>query len=261
MSNTNSLIGRKVLVTRPIFQAGFFCYKVEQLGGIAIRLPTIEIRPVENPSLLSNQLNHLEDFEYAIFISSNAVDQTFKLLGADKFPKSLQYIAVGKKTARALTRHGRFVAITPEIGYTSEALLAQPGMQLMQNKNVIIFRGEGGRELLAETLRKRGALVKYAEVYRRCLPEYTGDQLKAVAKTNTISVITITSVESLNNLATLFSRIDGNYLRSLPLILGSDRMLATARQLGFKNPPVIARNPSDEAMLQALLEWAKTTGT
>ena len=261
MNNNDTLTGHKVLVTRPIFQAEFFCRKIEQFGGIAIRFPTIEICPVENPSLISNQLNHLEGFEYAIFISSNAVEQAFKLLGADKFPKSLQYIAIGKKTARTLTQHGRPVVITPEMGYTSEALLAQPEMQLMQNKNVIIFRGEGGRELLAKTLRKRGAVVKYAEVYRRCLPEYTGDQLKVIAKRNTISVITITSAESLINLATFLSRIDGNYLRGLPLILGSDRMLETARLLGFKAPPVVAKNPSDEAMLQALLGWAKTIGT
>jgi len=131
-------------------------------------------------------------------------------------------------------------------------------MQSMQNKNVLIVRGEGGRELLAETLRKRGAIVKYAEVYRRGLPEYTNDQIRVLMKDNTISVITITSAESLNNLVTLFARIDRNYLRDIPLILGGNRILEAARQLGFKQALVVANNPSDDAMLQALLEWDKT---
>ena len=260
MRDTNtapSLVGLNVLVTRPNHQAEFFCHSVEQLGGISIRFPTIAIIQKENPSSL-NSLISLNSFDYAIFISANAVEQTFKRLDKNEFPTSLQCVAVGKKTAQALKHHGLSIAITPQTNYTSEALLAHPKMQSMQNKNVLIVRGEGGRELLAETLRKRGAIVKYAEVYRRGLPEYTNDQIRVLMKDNTISVITITSAESLNNLVTLFARIDRNYLRDIPLILGGNRILEAARQLGFKQALVVANNPSDDAMLQALLEWDKT---
>ena len=252
------LVGYRVLVTRPAHQAEHFCHSIEQAGGIAIRFPTIDICPKEHPSSIPNPLQNLEDFSYAIFVSSNAVDQTFKRLETKKLPESLQCVAVGKKTALALKRHGQSVAIAPTTDYTSEALLAHPKMQLMQNQSIIIFRGEGGRELLAETLRERGASVRYAEVYRRCLPDYSDDQVTALTKENAISVITITSAESLNNLAILFDRVNENYLRNLPLIVGSDRILKTAHQLGFKQPLVVAHNPSDEAMLQALLGWART---
>jgi uroporphyrinogen-III synthase len=95
-------------------------------------------------------------------------------------------------------------------------------------------------------------------VYRRCLPEYTDEQIRAIVQGMPVSVVMITSSESLNNLVTLFSRIDKSYLLNLPLILGSDRMLEMARQLGFKNFPVIAPDPSDGSMLQALLAWAKS---
>jgi uroporphyrinogen-III synthase len=259
LRDTSSLAGLNVLVTRPAHQAEFFCHSVEQLGGIPIRFPTIAILPKESP-FSPNPLNSLNNFDYAIFISANAVEQTFKRLDENEFPTSLQCVAVGKKTAQALKRHGCPIAITPKTDYTSEALLAHSKMQSMQNKNVFIVRGEGGRELLAETLRKRGAIVKYAEVYRRCLPEYTDDQIRVLMKDNTISVITITSAESLNNLTTLFARIDEYYLRDIPLILGGNRILEAARQLGFKQALVVANNPSDEAMLQALLGWAKTIG-
>jgi len=255
----NTLAGYRILVTRPAHQADFFCRSVAQSGGLAIRFPTIEICPTEAPSSILQPPNKLDDFEYAIFISSNAVDQTFKLLDKKKLPDSLQCVAVGNKTALALKHHGQSVAIAPKTGYTSEALLAQPEMQSMRNKNVLIVRGEGGRELLAETLRERGASVKYAEVYRRCLPAYSEDQIRILMKEGAVSVITITSAESLNNLATLLARIDKNHLRGLPLILGSDRMLKIAQQIGFKNSPIVASNPSDEAMLEALQTWAKTT--
>ena len=255
-----ALAGFRVLVTRPAHQADFFCHSVEQSGGIAIRFPTIEICPTEAPPPILHSPDKLDGFEYAIFISSNAVDQTFKRLDKKKLPDSLKCVAIGNKTALALKQHDQPVATAPKTGYTSEALLALPEMQSMQNKNVIIFRGEGGRELLAETLRERGASVTYAEVYRRCLPAYSNAQIKIFVKEGAVSVITITSAESLNNLAILFSRINENHLRGLPLILGSSRMLETVQKIGFKHPPMVADNPSDEAMLQALSRWAKTTG-
>ena len=255
-----SLKNCRVLVTRPAHQAETFCLSIVQAGGSAVRFPTLEICPAKNSAFLSNLPDKLEDFDYAIFISANAVEQTFNRLVGNKFPGSVSCVAVGNKTALALRHHGQPVAIAPKTGYTSEALLARPEMQLMQNKKVIIFRGEGGRELLAQTLQKRGAIVKYAEVYRRCLPEYTNDQIRKVMEKDAVNVITITSTESLNNLASLFARIDGNYLRGLPIILGSGRILDSAQQLDFNQPPIVAHDPSDEAMFEALLSWAKTVG-
>jgi uroporphyrinogen-III synthase len=255
---STELADYSVLVTRPAHQADSFSRRVEQAGGVAIRLPTIKICPAKGRSTLLQNPQYLKAFDFAIFVSANAVDWVFSQLRKNALPESLQCVAVGKKTLLALECHDQSVVVTPKAGYTSESLLAQPELQSMQNKKVVIFRGEGGRELLAKTLRERGAVVKYVEVYRRCLPEYTDEQIRAIVQGMPVSVVMITSSESLNNLVTLFSRIDKSYLLNLPLILGSDRMLEMARQLGFKNFPVIAPDPSDGSMLQALLAWAKS---
>jgi len=255
---STELADYRVLVTRPAHQADHFSRGVEQAGGVAIRFPTINICPTTSCSILLQDPQRLKAFDFAIFVSANAVDWAFTQLKKNVFPESLRCIAVGRKTLSALERHGQSEVITPDTDYSSESLLAQPELQSMQNKKVVIFRGEGGRELLARTLRERGAIVQYAEVYRRCLPEYTDEQISAIVHGMPISVVMMTSSESLNNLVTLFNRIDKQYLLSLPLILGSDRMFETARQLGFITPPVIAPDPSDGAMLRVLLAWAKS---
>ena len=35
----------------------------------------------------------------------------------------------------------------------------------------MVFRGVGGRELISDTLTERGAVVEYAECYRRVRPD------------------------------------------------------------------------------------------
>lgn len=59
----------------------------------------------------------------------------------------------------------------PEHGYNSEALLDLSELQHVSQKNIVIIRGENGRNTLANTLEKRGAKVNYQDVYRRDIPE------------------------------------------------------------------------------------------
>ena len=61
----------------------------------------------------------------------------------------------------------RPVEIMPQATYNSEGLLAHPLLQNVSAKNITIFRGIDGCNLLAKTLCERGAQVEYAEVYQR----------------------------------------------------------------------------------------------
>ncbi|MEJ2060894.1 MAG: uroporphyrinogen-III synthase [Gammaproteobacteria bacterium] len=251
------LAGLSVLVTRPAHQADPFCAMIEAAGGRAVRFPVVEIAELEDARPLLAQIERLDEFDIAVFISPNAVAKAMNLIHAQRtLPPSLKLAAIGRKSALALEQHGRGPDIQPERRFDSEALLALPEMQDVRGKRIIIFRGGGGREVLGDTLKARGAEVEYAEAYRRHRPEADTGKILYHWSRGEIDIITVTSAEGLRNLFDMVGKLGQMWLRKTPLLLGSERQVETARQLGYKLPPVVAEDPSDEAMLKALEKWA-----
>jgi uroporphyrinogen-III synthase len=246
MSKLNKI---KVLVTRPAHQSENLCRLIEAEGGQPVRLPVIEVVEIDDKSALLNCRAHLDELDIALFISANAVDNSLPtLLAQTKLPPQLQLIAVGKRTAETLKTWG-LTALTPAPPFNSEAVLKMPQMQTtaVQGKNIIIFRGEGGRELLAQTLRQRGATVNYINVYRRIQPP-----APAWITDTQIDIITVTSVEGLQN---LFAMLDGQpWLRHTPLVVMSERIRAKAQKLSIQAPILVAPSASDEGLLNAILQ-------
>ncbi|MCG5494198.1 MULTISPECIES: uroporphyrinogen-III synthase [Ectothiorhodospira] len=252
------LQGVTVMVTRPAHQADRFCQMVEESGGQALRFPTLEIKEARDTTALDALIDRLEDFHIAVFVSPNAVNRTLnRIHGRRQMPSGLKLATVGRKSAQALERLGYQVDICPPSRFDSEALLEQPELQDMQGREVVIFRGDGGRELLGATLTARGARVTFVESYRRGLPDADTDRVLRQWSRGDIHVIAITSSEGLRNLYEMVGKVGQFWLRGTPLVVGCERMLDTAREMGFKQTPVVAADPSDEAMLEAVQKWAE----
>lgn len=251
------LRGMAVVVTRPAHQADRLCRLIEDCGGEAVRFPVLEILPPEDLAGASAVIDSLEDYDMAIFASANAVERGLgMILQRRELPPGLSLVAIGKGTARELERWGRGVYLCPDQGFTSEALLALPEMRQVAGRRIVIFRGQGGRELLAEVLRERGAGVSYAEVYRRAKPKIPPDDLLRRWAQQGIQAVIVTSAESLLNLFEIVGEGGQQWLRSTPLIVVSGRIQALAQRLGFNQPALIAREASDEAIVEALLGMA-----
>jgi uroporphyrinogen-III synthase len=131
-----------------------------------------------------------------------------------------------------------------------------PDMQTVAGLRIIIFRGEGGRDLLKDTLQQRGARVDYAEVYRRVRPVAEPAALVRDWARGAIDAAVVTSNESLENLMALLGADGQRYLLATPLIVVSRRTQDLARKLGFRQSPRLAEAASDEAIVQALLQLA-----
>lgn len=250
MAEPLPLTGTTIVVTRPARQAGPLCRLIEAQGGKAIRFPALEITASGQPQ---PQVQRLAQFDIAIFISANAVEFAAPHLPSPLPPRPL-LAAVGKRTAAVLqTLSGRPI-VTPAEGADSEALLALPELQHVQGRKILIVRGAGGRELLAEALSARGASVEYAEVYRRLRP---GGDLTALQNEGRIDLMTATSNESLQNLYDMATEPQRRWLLTLPLVVISQRGAELAQRLGFRHPAIVAPEASDAGLLQAMAGWRR----
>lgn len=247
------LTGRHVVVTRPEGQAESLCAAIEAQGGVAVRFPVLAIGAVEDRGELDRCIAQLDDFDIAFFVSPNAVRHALEAVLARRvWPPRLKVATVGRGSERALAGFGFSEVIAPQDGFDSEAVLALPAFQTaaVAGRRVVIFRGDGGRDLLGETLRERGANVDYVTCYRRYRPEASPLPLLALADQGQLDAITLTSSEGVDNLVGLLGRAGMARLGDVPLFASHPRIAARARAAGFVH--VVETPPGDDGLLAAL---------
>ncbi|MCC7122923.1 MAG: uroporphyrinogen-III synthase [Gammaproteobacteria bacterium] len=253
-----TLEGYSVLVTRPEEQAGPLIAEIEQRGGQVVFAPMIVIRPKRKDPHATAVIKRLHEFHSVIFVSKNAVDFGIELIRAQhQTLDHCQVYAVGVGSAGRLHDLGIAQVHTPHSEFTSEGLLKLPGLSSHQidGKKVLIVRGAGGRELLAQTLTHRGAYVEYCEVYERTIPtEPLSRQLKACG-ISTPDVGILTSLEALTNLADKIDQEKLELLYDVPLLVVGARTAQEVERLGFTLPPMIVDNPGDHSIVEALERW------
>ncbi|MFN0315584.1 MAG: uroporphyrinogen-III synthase [Burkholderiales bacterium] len=241
-----------ILITRPAGQAEKLARMIEEAGAVPVIFPTIEIQPIELGAGPLRILQQLHQYEYAIFISANAVRYAMAAIRAHgTWPENLTALAVGGATAQALREQGLSRILTPADGSDSESLLRIPELQHVQGKKLLVMRGLGGRELLAETLRGRGAQVDYLECYRRVLPRSDPAPILERFAQGGIQAVAVNSAEGLENLFTLLGEGGYAYLCASVMFVMHPRIAARAREKGVKQ--VIVSPPGDEALARGLI--------
>lgn len=243
------------MVTRPAHQAAHLCDLISAAGGMPVLLPVMAIAEVEDLGPARALVARLKEFDIAVFVSANAVEKGMALIGDQgDLPSHLKLAAVGQRTAEALLRHGGRIDIQAPPPYNSESLLATPELQAVTGKRIVIFRGKGGRELLAETLQQRGAAVAYAEVYRRVKPD--GKLADMLSQTGEIDIVVVTSQDGLRNLVDMSVMEDcREWLLNTQLAVISASVAQLAGDLGFKHPALMAEQATDEALVTAITTW------
>ncbi len=242
---------RNILVTRPEPEAEALAGRLRSAGLHAIVFPTLEIRPKSLTPAGEAALRRLGDAHLAVFISTNAVRHGLPLIeAAGGWPPGLVPAAVGKATKTALTDAGVAPVIAPAAGNDSEALLALPELHEVAGHLVLIFRGMGGRELLATALRARGAEVLYVECYERALPRADPAPVCRLLVSADLHAVVAASAEGISNLLKMLPAASIPTLLAVPLIVTHPRIAAAAQSLGFDDVRVVA--PGDDALVQAL---------
>lgn len=254
----------KIAVTRPREQAAPLARRIEQAGGIPLLFPLLDIAPVQDQQALHEQISRLvqkeplaasfeeRPFDLVIFISPNAVQYGMAAIrAAGDLPPALRIATVGQGSAKALRELGLANVIAPAERFDSEGLLALPELQDVAGWRVLIFRGDGGRELLGDTLRARGATVEYAACYRRSKPQ----QDTAVLLDAAPDALTVTSSEALGYLWQMLDEAQRDRICGIPLFVPHQRIAELAQRQGWRQ--VRLADAGDDGLLSALIAWAR----
>jgi uroporphyrinogen-III synthase len=253
MNPTGPLAEKTIVVTRPRAQAGPLAAAIAAQGGQPLIFPLLEIAPANDAQPLADAAARLKNYLLAIFISPNAVDYALPaILQRGPWPAGLLPAAVGQGTVRALAAHGISGCVAPSERFDSEALLALPELaaERVAGRRVAIFRGDGGRELLAETLRARGAEVDCITCYCRSGPVGGVAPLLAAWRAGKLDALTVSSSEGLRHLVDLLEAEGRAWLQRTPVFVPHTRIAENARALGLSN--IILTEAADDGIVAGL---------
>lgn len=249
---SKQLKGINILVTRPAHQSAFLADGIRAVGGNPILFPVLEITDVKDSTPLIKLINRLDEFDWAIFVSPNAVNKAMSFMAKQRtLPSHLKIAAVGRGSADTLKNYDVNEVLTPTGHSDSEALLKREELQNMTGKRVVIFRGNGGRQLLGDTLTQRGAMVEYAECYQREKPNVDISPLLAAWLQGEIHAVIITSSEGLHNLFDIMGELGQQLLKSTPVFTVHERIAQTAKGLGVEKV-IKTSSTGDEGLLESL---------
>ena len=245
--------GRGVVITRPAGESQRLSALIREAGGEPLLYPAIDILDAPDAQALGAVIDRLDEFDLAIFVSPSAVEKAMMHITARRaLPATLRCAAIGPGSVRALQRFGISEVIAPEgARHDSESLLASSYLQNVRGQRVVIFRGDGGRELLGDTLAARGAMIEYAVCYRRGKPSFDAQSLLRAWENNHVAAVIVTSSEGLRNFSECIGDAGLPWLRKTPVIVPHPRIAAVARELGVTQ--VVESVSGDDALVGALL--------
>jgi uroporphyrinogen-III synthase len=253
MATNKPLENIGIAITRPIEQAKKLAALIEQAGGTPILFPLIEITPLNDYSQFESVISDIASYDWAIFISSNAVQNGMPRLikqgvTLNENLSKLKFAAIGPVTASELQSFGVKEVLIPQGRFDSESLLTLSEMTNVAGKNILIVRGIGGRDVLAETLKSRGAQVTFAECYQRESPQTDCNLLAQLYADKKLHGIVVTSSEAMRYLLDLAG--DADWLRNVTLFLNHARIAeeSITKNLNLK----IANTAGDEAMFDLI---------
>ncbi|WP_322014417.1 fused uroporphyrinogen-III synthase HemD/membrane protein HemX [Paraburkholderia sp. J12] len=268
-----------VVITRPSGQSSPLDMQLAAHGIATFDFPLIAIEPVRDDAPLRAALSALESYALVVFVSPNAVDRAFAAYApiSSIWPHALPVAVVGPASVAALARHGvaspAHRVISPAgaadeepARFDSESLYAALETQLGENafagKRVLIVRGDGGREWLADRLREAGAEVEAVAAYRRVVPE---PSIAAWARVHALlsgapHAWLVTSSEGVRNLDELarehLTAGEIAELHHAPLVAPHPRIAETARGVGFDR--ITVSGAGDERIVETLLGLASS---
>lgn len=252
--DTLPLFGKKIVVTRTREQASKLSKKLLRLGAQVVEFPTIEIRPRADLSGLDDAIRRMEEFEWIVFTSQNAVDIFFKrLFGSGKDARSLHNIkiaAIGPATASEIKTYSITPDLLPE-KYVAEAVVEAFKNTGVQGKRILLPCASEARDTLRDGFASLGAMVERIHIYDTVVPAVLPDDL--ISEVRSADIITFTSSSTVRN---FFSMVSGTEAHNACI---GPVTAAAVRGLGL-TVHVEAEEYTIDGLVDALVRWSAKSG-
>jgi uroporphyrinogen-III synthase len=234
----------RVIVTRPLAQAVPWVQGLRQRGVDAAALPLLAIEPLDDARPVLAEWAHLARYSLVMFVSANAVERFFAA-GVHDWPAQVLAGATGPGTVAALRAAGvplsAVVAPDEAAGrFDSEALWQRLAEQTWAGRQVLLVRGEQGRDWLAETLQRSGAHVTFVAAYRRALPRWSAKEhavAQAALSDPSAHLWSFSSSEGARHLRALLPAVE---FAASAAAASHERIANAVRELGFGRVTLIA---------------------
>ena len=194
----------RVLITRPRKYSTEFAIALGDIGAEAFFLPTIEIHPVADTTLLDRAIFNLHDYDWLVFTSTNAAKVILErktALGIRQFPENLQIAAVGPKTAARLLDGGVKPNFIPD-EYIAEAIL--PGLGELNGRWVLLPMADIAQDTLPRAIQKANGIAHVVTAYNTLPAELDPKGLAAIR--DGVDALTFTSGSTARNFVELLER-------------------------------------------------------
>ena len=243
----------KVLLTRPDGENEVLATLLRAAGppvGEVCSRPMLRLSDLSGPdsARVKSIAMNLDQYDKIIFVSKSSVRFGLPVLAScwPQWPVTLEWLAVGPGTARALEPFGINAGYPEPPGSEGLLRLLHPSTTQPIDQRILIARGKGGRELLFDELARRGARVEYWEVYHRSTVIH--DDLQQLIRAGQHCVVVLTSVEILTN----FVQQAGALVRRCIAVVSSDRVAIQAIAYPFIEV-VIAGEASHQSLYDAII--------
>jgi uroporphyrinogen-III synthase len=223
------LRGIHIVLTRPVGSGKSLQLRLGSDGAHCVNLPVLAIRTLVASDALHAALDSAARADALVFASPNAVRACFRLCPQFR-PRGLVF-AQGPATAQALQRRG-LQPIQPEHGFTTEDLLRHPFFAAVAGRRVLRLAGQGGRDLLVNSLRERGCDAAAIALYRRA-PARWQKRHRDLIGTLVDPILVVSSAEVLDGLAAHCDGAQWARVRGWRILVSSPRLESAAGQLGF----------------------------
>ncbi|MBM7648920.1 uroporphyrinogen-III synthase [Bacillus ectoiniformans] len=213
------LLGKQILITRPIGQSAVFADMIEEAGGVAHVVPLIAFRPFQDEHE-HQYLQLLHTYDWMILTSKNGVDYFFSRLkkaGIDLNSLTNRFAVIGTKTEEALRQYGYSAEFMPG-KFSADDFAKSIDSGAFSGKKVLIPKGNLARETIAAACRKHGIEADEWIVYETYFPKEEKQRLLSLLTEEKIDVITFTSPSAVRHFVQACE--EGSY--SLP----DDRLIA-----------------------------------